>query len=124
MVMLYAAADATTNTIWVAVHRTILSLPATFLLVSLFFASCLTMGAFVLKGLYVLKWDWAFLPWITIVVFWVSHGYNTDSTIPNPSYFIEFLEFAWNATFLFGITGVFRQVKNPANGPVSDWISA
>ncbi len=117
LVMLYAVAEMITNIIWVGIHQTIISLPGTFILVSIFFCGCIIMGGFVLGNLYHIKWDWALLPWLTIVIFWMAIGYNTDSTIPYPSYFVEFLEFSWNATFLFAVMGMMRPVGVQRHNP-------
>ncbi|MDE1854532.1 MAG: hypothetical protein KGI38_12410 [Thaumarchaeota archaeon] len=115
MFMLYCAAEMITNFIYVGAHWYNLSsvfvynIPyVIFVLAECFFALGIILGYTILKGRFELHRDWAIFPFVLFVGMWVAMGYQTESTIANPSYWLETQEFIWNVLYLLMATQVFR----------------
>ena len=114
--MLYCGAELFTNMIYLCVHITDLTdvwlhhTPIeTFLLAQAFFIMGIGLGYIVLRGRFNLALDWSMLPFAFFLGAWVATGYQTESTISFPSYWLETEEFIWNALYLTMVTqGVFR----------------
>jgi len=117
MFMLYCSAELLTNWIYVAVHPNvwIYNIPFTiFVLAECFFGLGVVLGYLILRGRFSLRLDWAMLPFVVFVGYWVASGYQTESTIAFPTYWLEAEEFIWNALYLLMVTQIFR---------VKAWIS-
>lgn len=118
MVLLYSSSELLTNWIYVPIHifeqsgylaeLTDVQKYYYFPLSNVFFICSFILCYLFLKGRYTLKWDWAILPFAVWVASWVLLGYNTDSTIARPSYWIETQEFVWNALYLIMVGSIFK----------------
>ena len=126
MFFLYCCSELLTNAIWMGVHLPegykfpltdgmtsvgSLTFPTTegiFLLSTLFFVLGITLCTLFLRGQVSLKWDWSVLPFVVWVVSWILLGYQTESTIANPSYWLEFQELVWNVLYVTMAVSVFR----------------
>ena len=124
MFMLYCAAEMTTNLIYVGVHVRTLSqvwiynIPFdTFILAETFFALGIGMGYIALRREFSLKADWSMIPFIVFIGSWVAMGYQTESTIANPSYWLEAQEFIWNVLWIVMVSQVFRSKVNLSKEP-------
>lgn len=119
MVLLYASAEMVTNTVYVGAHyQNLAQVLATgvgtsgyiqFGLAQAFFGLAIILCYLFLKGHFEWHRDWSMLPFIVFVGYWVVSGYQTESTIAFPSYWLEAEEFLWNVFYLIMVTqGVFR----------------
>ena len=125
MFFLYCCSELLTNGIWMAVHLPEgyqfpstngftsilgLSFPTTegiFMLSTTFFVLGVILCMVFLKGRFDWKLDWAILPFAIFVGSWVLLGYQTESTIAYPSYWLETQEFIWNALYIVMVYYVF-----------------
>lgn len=111
MFMLYCSAELLTNWIWYLSHITQLTITTLFIFSEVFFVLGVTLSYLFLKGHFRWRLDWAMLPFIFFVGSWVAMGYQTESTIPYPSYWLEAQEFIWNVLYLLMVTQIFRATR-------------
>ena len=109
MFMLYCSSELLTNGIWIVVHGW-WTFPDSrdFLLSCAFFILGIILSYLPLRGNYKLRFDWAFIPFAIWVGAWILQGYQTDSTVMNPSYWIETQEFVWNVLYLLMVSYIFK----------------
>lgn len=125
MFFLYCCSELLTNSIWMGVHlpegyqfpltngiTSILgiSFPVTeeiFLLSTMFFILGISLCLIFLKGRFSFRFDWSVLPFCIFVVSWILLGYQTESTIAYPSYWLETQELIWNILYIVMVYYVF-----------------
>ena len=125
MFFLYCCSELLTNSIWMAVHlpqgyqfplvnglTSVLGLtfPTTegiFMLSTAFFVLGVVLCMVFLRGRFRWKFDWAVLPFVIFVGSWMLLGYQTESTIAFPSYWLETQEFIWNALYIMMAMNIF-----------------
>jgi hypothetical protein len=112
MFFLYCSSELLTNGIWFAVHipfgyKPPADFAVLFSLSTLFFIMGVGLSYLFLKGQFDFRKDWSMLPFSIFVASWVLMGYQTESTIVFPSYWLEAQEFIWNALYLLMAVNVF-----------------
>jgi hypothetical protein len=75
---------------------------------NVFFILLIVLGFVVLKGQISWRLDWSMLPFAFFAASWVAMGYQTESMIIYPSYWLETQEFLWNLLYLVMMTQIFR----------------
>ncbi len=115
MFMLYCSAEMLTNITYVIVHFQSLAYVFVynvpyiiFALAMVFFSFGISLGYLVLHGRFRLRLDWSMMPFIIFVASWIAMGYQTESTIMNPTYWLEAQEFIWNVLFIIMAANVFK----------------